>query len=421
MPDDARERATPGLAHYAVELDPEPGSAKAARTAVAAALESVGRADLVDTAALLVSELVTNSIVHAHTAIGVTLTATADGVRVEVGDHSPHLPTRREYGHSATTGRGLELVELLADDSGSYQVADSGKVVWFSLGTTAGATSVASEEAADSPRGDVAVLLHGLPVALYRAWQQHADALLREYLLASFDESADPAELEQHGQASDAFTVLTRCVTEAAGDATDGGIDVVLHVTGEDVQQFVVLDAVLDKVADLATRGELLSPPTQPEVRALRRWINQQVARQSAGLAPEPWTGIDAGAPPPVRPPVAWDDADVTSSSVALVAADDTNRLIAVSAAAGELLGWRPAELVGRRIVTMIPERFRETHVAAFTLHLLSGEARILGRPVTVPALRRDGSEVMVELLVRRETADQDRPVFVARLTPVDG
>jgi PAS domain S-box-containing protein len=267
----------------------------------------------------------------------------------------------------------------------------------------------------------VAVRLPQLPLALYRAWQQHADALLREHLLASFDEGADPGDLEQHGQASDAFTALTQGVAQAAGAADRGGIDVVLHLSPTTVQQFVVLDAVLDKVAALAARGELLAPPTQPEVQGLRRWINQQVARQSAGLTAEAWAGIEAGAPPPERAPVAWDDAEVTAASVAVVAADDANRLIAVSAAAAELLGWQPADLLGRRIVTIIPERFREAHVAAFTLHLLSGEARILGRPVTVPALRRDGTEIMVELLVRRETerGDQHRAVFVAQLTPV--
>jgi PAS domain S-box-containing protein len=102
-----------------------------------------------------------------------------------------------------------------------------------------------------------------------------------------------------------------------------------------------------------------------------------------------------------------------------VIAADDANRIIAVSAAAADLLGWEVGELVGQRIVQVIPTRFREDHIASFTDVLLTGTTTILDRTVRVPALRRDGTEVPVDLHVRREKAGGDRVVFVATLLPV--
>jgi PAS domain S-box-containing protein len=107
----------------------------------------------------------------------------------------------------------------------------------------------------------------------------------------------------------------------------------------------------------------------------------------------------------------------VRSATEAVVAADDVNRIVAASPAALDLLGWDD-DLVGRRIVAVIPERFREAHIAAFTLHLLTGETRIIGREVAVPVLRRDGTEVPVRLHVQRESAADGHTVFVATMRP---
>jgi PAS domain S-box-containing protein len=99
-----------------------------------------------------------------------------------------------------------------------------------------------------------------------------------------------------------------------------------------------------------------------------------------------------------------------------VIAADDSNRLIAVSAAAADLLGWPTEELVGRRIVTIVPERLREAHIAGFTGHLVTGETRIIGTPTLLPALRRDGTEITVEVLLEAAHAPHGRRVFVAWL-----
>jgi anti-sigma regulatory factor (Ser/Thr protein kinase) len=99
-----------------VTLPPAPESARHARRFVSEVLTAAGAGSFLDTATLLTSELVTNGIVHAHTELQVVVEATERWVRVEVVDGNPQLPARRSYDDEAQTGRGLEMVELLAAD-----------------------------------------------------------------------------------------------------------------------------------------------------------------------------------------------------------------------------------------------------------------------------------------------------------------
>jgi PAS domain S-box-containing protein len=85
-----------------------------------------------------------------------------------------------------------------------------------------------------------------------------------------------------------------------------------------------------------------------------------------------------------------------------------------VSRQAADLLGYDEAELVGRRIVSIIPERYRQAHVSGFTMYLLVGRRPLLDRAVVVPALRRDGTEIDIELNVRVEAVGEGREVFLA-------
>lgn len=408
-------------------LDPVPESARVARRTVLTALDVAGRADLADAAGLLVSELVTNAIVHARTPIDLDVVAGRDGLRVAVSDNSPHLPTPRHYGRSATTGRGLELVELLADRHGTENGNVDGKTVWFELGAVAdgavagGAVTDGAvadgAELAPALDGDLVVHLRGLPVGLALAWQQHADTLLREHLLSRWESAPGAGPYSADGAAAgDAFAVLAAALEHLRpASSVPPYVDVSMSLPRAAVRQFDELDALLDHVLGLSEQGLTLAPPTQPEIRLLRRWICEEVRSQAEGLAPEPWPGLPPELSPAAVPPVEWDPFEVRSAAEALVAADDVNRILAASPAALDLLGW-DEDLVGCRIATVIPARLREAHIAAFTLHLLTGESTILDHPVSVPALRRDGTEVMVSLLVRREVLGDGRIVFIATL-----
>jgi anti-sigma regulatory factor (Ser/Thr protein kinase) len=90
-------------------------------------------ADAIDDIELLVSELVTNVVLHARSTARVTVEHFGDRVRVTVADGSSMPPRLRDYGPEAVTGRGVFLVDRLAQDWG-VDIAegdDDGKRVWF--------------------------------------------------------------------------------------------------------------------------------------------------------------------------------------------------------------------------------------------------------------------------------------------------
>jgi anti-sigma regulatory factor (Ser/Thr protein kinase) len=91
-----------------------------------------GLTDVVDNALLLVSELVTNAVQHApHAGIGFTATRDEGLLLIEVQDGSADAPVlRHEPADMAESGRGLGLVDSLADDWGWMSQADGTKSTW---------------------------------------------------------------------------------------------------------------------------------------------------------------------------------------------------------------------------------------------------------------------------------------------------
>jgi anti-sigma regulatory factor (Ser/Thr protein kinase) len=88
---------------------------------------------MIPTAALLTSELVTNAVVHVGGTITVRACCDNDHlVRVEVHDQSPVSPATGTKALEALGGRGLHLVDAMAEAWGS-RTTGSGKVVWFEL------------------------------------------------------------------------------------------------------------------------------------------------------------------------------------------------------------------------------------------------------------------------------------------------
>jgi anti-sigma regulatory factor (Ser/Thr protein kinase) len=109
------------------------------RHALRRLLEHWGKPGRSDTAELLATELVTNALVHTDGDALVTATVTPDLLYVEVRDFAPRVPMPRAPSPDVgTSGRGLMLVQLLADawgirGQGGEQGDEAGKVVWFEL------------------------------------------------------------------------------------------------------------------------------------------------------------------------------------------------------------------------------------------------------------------------------------------------
>jgi anti-sigma regulatory factor (Ser/Thr protein kinase) len=87
-----------------------------------------------ETARLLVSELVANAVTHAETDVTLQLDLSPERLRIEVRDGADGEPRARRPRHDDPTGRGLMIVEALADRWG-VEPTPPGKTVWFELGS----------------------------------------------------------------------------------------------------------------------------------------------------------------------------------------------------------------------------------------------------------------------------------------------
>jgi DNA-binding NarL/FixJ family response regulator len=94
-----------------------------------------------ETALLLISELVTNSVRHGDSDVFVRIAVGSETIRVEVNDRSTALPVVRSPAPSEPGGRGLRIVDQLARRWG-VQARRTGKCVWFELARTPEAAAV---------------------------------------------------------------------------------------------------------------------------------------------------------------------------------------------------------------------------------------------------------------------------------------
>lgn len=116
-----------------VSLPPEPTSAREARRVARDALEARGcEDDVVDVVLLLLSEVVSNAILHARTELEVRVATRPGRVRIEVVDGDAGPIHRRTSTADAQSGRGTELIEALAEAWGTDRLT-TGKLVWFEV------------------------------------------------------------------------------------------------------------------------------------------------------------------------------------------------------------------------------------------------------------------------------------------------
>jgi hypothetical protein len=93
--------------------------------------------------------------------------------------------------------------------------------------------------------------------------------------------------------------------------------------------------------------------------------------------------------------------------------------VVAASPSAVAFLGYADAsELVGRRVIAIIPPRFRQAHIAGTTLHLVNGRSPLLGVRVRVPVLHADGTESEAHLRIEAHLRSSGRRLYLGELTP---
>ena len=418
------------------QLAGELKSASVARRLLREALTDPLYADWLDDAQLAVSEIVTNVVLHARTDLVLTVRAEHERLCVQVRDDSSHLPVERGFDEDATTGRGMALVRELTTAFGAEPLPGGGKVVWFVLGrptidatrwpvTTSGAAPVAGSVAGPVALSGAAVhvTIGEVTMALVRIAVTESEAILREMLLYGAEHLDQQLSQRDVLLAEAAHTQGMAAIDAAMATAGSGPaamLRVRIWVTPAESLAFAALSRLLLVAERLAATRQLLVSSSLPEAAALRQWFCSEIVDQVAGRPATTWAdspqlagqaGDDAER---VR---GWDSRTVAASTKAVVAADAGNRIVAISASLAAALGWRVEDLVGRRLNVLVPARLRQAHMDGHRRHLMTGESRILGKPVQLPMLCSDGTELECGLVVTEQGTQVGHPVFVAAVT----
>lgn len=313
------------MSERVVRLPPDPVSVRSARAFVRDELRGSGCDDRADDAALAVSELAANAVLHARTELTVHVTVSDGLARVEVDDGSAVLPVHLPVGASALSGRGLALVDALTDRWGTRPMATGGKTVWFELAAARSAPQMSPDQlleawadldpvaggAAESPLEGVStpddalhgplvpaaqpligITLSGVDAALLLATRQHSDDLIREMTMLLLNTEA---RVTDH-VAPTAVVRLARRLTAAAEEFGSARHQLTAAAAAAVTRQEATTDVhlrldpaaagaaqryrdALDEADQLAATGVLLVSPCPPEQRTLRRWYLSEVIR----------------------------------------------------------------------------------------------------------------------------------------------
>lgn len=122
----------PGRDHASWAFLPVPKAVPALRRFVAEVLTGWGEESLVDDAVLVTSELATNAIGHARSPFHASVARSDRTVRITIEDAGPGSATSRVVTSEDSSGRGILIVEVLAERWG-IEARPEGKAIWAEL------------------------------------------------------------------------------------------------------------------------------------------------------------------------------------------------------------------------------------------------------------------------------------------------
>ena len=283
----------------------------------------------VDEVALVVTELVTNALLHGRGPVVLRLAGDESGVRVEVQDAGQDLPVLPRHSTEAMTGRGLALVARLSSSWGVEPAADAGKRVWALV--PSGGEEPSADGGPDGTGADVdldallaafpddeepaepifTVELGSVPTGLLLAAKERIDSLVREFTLAGVgaasrrsgpSQAPDPAregrlppELAElvtevvHGFAAARGAIKRQALAAARRGDREVRLSLTLPLSSADAGERYL--AALDEADRYARNARLLTLETPPVDRVFRRWYVQTLVdelRAAAAGVPAP-------------------------------------------------------------------------------------------------------------------------------------
>jgi serine phosphatase RsbU (regulator of sigma subunit) len=256
----------------------------------------LGHGVLAEDLAVVVSELVTNALLHGGGCTSVEVDAVPGGVRVSVGDRNRALPLLGHASDQAMTGRGFALVGQLARTWGVVP-HDAGKVVWAEVtsGARTGGARLAHlldgwDEGAAPARGvRHRVELGEVPTEFLLAAKAHVDNLVRECnLIAAGVAEGVTAPAPPHLASllaiiTERFAEARLAIKEQALRAAHEGrprTELVLELTAEAAEAGADYLGALDQLDDYCRAARLFTLATEPEHRVFRRWYVGEIMAQ---------------------------------------------------------------------------------------------------------------------------------------------
>lgn len=94
-------------------------------------------------------------------------------------------------------------------------------------------------------------------------------------------------------------------------------------------------------------------------------------------------------------------------TDVPIITADHHGYVTSINQSFEDAYGWTPADLVGQPLPTIIPRRFHDAHHTGFARFLTTGTPTLLGQPLPLAVMTRDGRELLAEhVIVATEAGD---------------
>lgn len=292
-------------------LGSEPAAIPKARRFVASSLG--GEAPpTVHTVELVVTELLTNALLHGEPPVLVRLIHLGQAIRVEVEDAARELPVLGVRDPESMTGRGLAVVAALSANWGFDAGRGAGKVVWSELPVDPGhligsrppeitpEAVLASQAGGRHKDPTYAVRLRGVPTGLLLSAKGHIDNVVRELTLLRGGERAKGSALPP------AMAKLVRTVTgdfaharaeikrQALAAAARGEqvTDLELHLPLSYADAGERYLAALDEADQYARSARLLTIAAPLSHQTFRRWyvgsLVEQLRALGAGRVPDP-------------------------------------------------------------------------------------------------------------------------------------
>ncbi|HWA65541.1 MAG TPA: SpoIIE family protein phosphatase [Mycobacteriales bacterium] len=268
---------------------------------------------LVDDAEQVVSELVTNAILHGKEPVTLRLSRTGTALRLEVEDAGRTLPVVGRASVDTMTGRGLSLIAALASGWGVTE-SPGGKVVWAEIsdrpedaesGSNAPASGLDLDLTAifdDEPEPHYTVRVGAVSTDLLLAAKAHIDNVVREMTLLKAEQAATGRVMPEP------ITRLVEVVTEdfaqaraeikrqalAAANRGDSEVELVLTLPLSAADAGERYLEALDAADRYARAARLLTMSAPVLHRVFRRWYVEALIEQLRAA--------ERGDPPPAPP-----------------------------------------------------------------------------------------------------------------------